>query len=117
MQPTIEIKHTTDAADNTLFGVDKPVSIVIWTTTPWTLPANEAVALHPELDYVLVDTGNEYLLLAQALAENALSRYDMQGATIGEKTFSGSEICSCLNSHMLAQNHRHLLVIEWVLYF
>jgi isoleucyl-tRNA synthetase len=44
------------------------------------------------LDYVLVDTGNEYLLLAQALAENALSRYDMQGATIGEKTFSGSEI-------------------------
>jgi isoleucyl-tRNA synthetase len=48
----------------------------------------EAVALHPELDYVLVDTGNEYLLLAQALAENALSRYDIQGATIGEKTFS-----------------------------
>jgi isoleucyl-tRNA synthetase len=44
------------------------------------------------LDYVLVDTGNEYLLLAQALAENALSRYDIQGATIGEKTFSGSEI-------------------------
>ncbi|VVM17516.1 Isoleucyl-tRNA synthetase (EC [uncultured Gammaproteobacteria bacterium] len=36
--------------------------------------------------------GNEYLLLAQALAENALSRYDIQGATIGEKTFSGSEI-------------------------
>jgi len=41
------------------------VFVVIWTTTPWTLPANEAVALHPELNYVLADTGDEYLLLAQ----------------------------------------------------
>lgn len=86
----IDVKFT--LIDSTLFGVDKPVSIVIWTTTPWTLPANEAVALHPDLNYVLVDTGDEYLLLAQALAENALSRYDIQGATVGEKTFSGSEI-------------------------
>ncbi len=86
----IDVKFT--LLDNTLFGVDKPVSIVIWTTTPWTLPANEAVALHPELDYVLVDTGDEYLLLAQALAENALSRYDMQSATVGEQTFLGSEL-------------------------
>lgn len=78
--------------DNTLFDVDKPVSIVIWTTTPWTLSANEAVALHPELDYVLVNTGDEYLLLAQVLVENALSRYGIAGAIIGEKTFLGSEI-------------------------
>ncbi|SFV85115.1 Isoleucyl-tRNA synthetase [hydrothermal vent metagenome] len=86
----IDVKFT--LLDNTLFGVDKSVSIVIWTTTPWTLPANEAVALHPELDYVLVDTGDEYLLLAQALVENALSRYDMQSATVGEQTFLGSEL-------------------------
>ncbi len=66
--------------DSTLFGVDKPVSVVIWTTTPWTLPANEAIALHPELDYVLVDTGEEYLLLAQALVESALSRYKFETA-------------------------------------
>ncbi len=67
--------------DSRLFGVDKPVSVVIWTTTPWTLPANEAIALHPELDYVLVDIGEEYLLLAQALVENALSRYELETAT------------------------------------
>jgi isoleucyl-tRNA synthetase len=42
----IDVKFT--LIDNTLFGVDKPVSIVIWTTTPWTLPANEAVALNPQ---------------------------------------------------------------------
>jgi isoleucyl-tRNA synthetase len=78
--------------DASIFSVDKPVSLVIWTTTPWTLPANEAVALHPDLDYVLVDVGDEYYLLAQALAENAISRYGVESATIGERTFSGSEI-------------------------
>jgi len=57
-----------------------PVALVIWTTTPWTLPANMAVSLHPELDYVLVkanDTtaGAFNLLLAEALYEDALDRY------------------------------------------
>jgi isoleucyl-tRNA synthetase len=55
------------------------ISVVIWTTTPWTLPANRAVALHPELDYVLVELdlgqGPERLLLAEALLDEALSRY------------------------------------------
>ncbi|RUA06551.1 MAG: isoleucine--tRNA ligase [Gammaproteobacteria bacterium] len=77
--------------DSDFFGVDKPVFVVIWTTTPWTLPANEAVALHPELDYVLVEFGDEYLLLAQELAENALSRYDVEGV-ITNKSFTGSEL-------------------------
>jgi len=56
-----------------------PASVVIWTTTPWTLPANQAVALHPNLEYVLVQaTGNagpERLLLADALLEDAMRRY------------------------------------------
>ena len=77
--------------DDSIFNVDKPVSVVIWTTTPWTLPANEAVALHPELNYVLVDIGDEYLLLAQALAEDSIGRYGIE-ATIGEQVFSGSEL-------------------------
>jgi isoleucyl-tRNA synthetase len=60
-----------------------PISVVIWTTTPWTLPANQAVALHPELAYLLVqvDTpaGPERLLLAEALHESALQRYQPPG--------------------------------------
>ncbi len=54
-----------------------PVSLVIWTTTPWTLPANQAVALHPDLEYVLLETGGEYLLLAEALYQTALERYEL----------------------------------------
>jgi len=56
-----------------------PVSVVIWTTTPWTLPANRAVALHPDLDYVVVQSegnrGPERLLLADALLKDAMLRY------------------------------------------
>ncbi|MFO7857324.1 MAG: class I tRNA ligase family protein, partial [Ectothiorhodospiraceae bacterium] len=58
-----------------------PVSLPIWTTTPWTLPANRAVALHPELDYrlLLVEGAGEreVLLLVDGLDEDALARYGL----------------------------------------
>jgi isoleucyl-tRNA synthetase len=54
-----------------------PVEVVIWTTTPWTLPANQAVALHPDLEYVLVEAGERRLLLARELHEAAMQRYGL----------------------------------------
>jgi len=54
-----------------------PVSIIIWTTTPWTLPANQAVALHPDLEYALIQLGDERIILASALMEQALERYEL----------------------------------------
>ncbi len=57
------------------------LSIVIWTTTPWTLPANQAVALNPELEYAVVqcskDGQSERLLIAEVLLKDAMSRYDI----------------------------------------
>ncbi|MBN1008024.1 isoleucine--tRNA ligase [Amphritea pacifica] len=53
-------------------------SVVIWTTTPWTLPANQAVSLNAELDYVLVQVGGERLLIVEALVEDALQRYGVE---------------------------------------
>ena len=50
------------------------ISIVIWTTTPWTLPANQGVAVHEELNYVLVQAGEERLILAEALYLDVLNR-------------------------------------------
>jgi isoleucyl-tRNA synthetase len=47
----------------------------IWTTTPWTLPANQAVCLHPELPYVLVKQGDRFAVLAEALSEATLARW------------------------------------------
>ena len=59
-----------------------PLSVVIWTTTPWTLPANQGVALNPELNYVVVqcqiEGKTERLLLAEALLKDAVVRYGIQ---------------------------------------
>ncbi len=65
-----------DIADNA------SVSVLIWTTTPWTLPANQAVCLHPDLEYVLVEASGEILLLAQALLEQSMSRYGISDYTV-----------------------------------
>ncbi|SEA17942.1 Isoleucyl-tRNA synthetase [Thiothrix caldifontis] len=58
------------------------LSVVIWTTTPWTLPANQAVALNPTLDYVVVQTLSERLLVAEALLASVLQRAEMTEHTV-----------------------------------
>jgi len=62
---------TTAVAD--LRGSGK-ISVVIWTTTPWTLPANQAVSAHADVDYVVVQVGDERLLMAEALVASVLAR-------------------------------------------
>ena len=58
-----------------------PISVVIWTTTPWTLPANQAVSLNPELDYALVQCNGEYgderLLIAESMLKDVMARYEI----------------------------------------
>jgi isoleucyl-tRNA synthetase len=75
-----DLIHRFDAADHDLirkFMFDEPVYFVIWTTTPWTLPANQAVALHPDFQYALVRTRKGLLVLADSLRESALTRYGL----------------------------------------
>ena len=54
------------------------ISAVIWTTTPWTLPANQAVALNPEFEYVLVQIAAERLVLAEGMLESAMQRWGIE---------------------------------------
>lgn len=67
-----------------IFGrsLEKPCFNVIWTTTPWTIPANQALNMNPELEYGLYDVGDRLLILGTGLAEAALERYGMKGAKI-----------------------------------
>jgi isoleucyl-tRNA synthetase len=61
---------------------DKPGYVVIWTTTPWTLPGNQALNAHPEFDYNLVDTEKGLLILAASLQEACLARFNLNGKTL-----------------------------------
>ena len=74
------------------FGVPslaKDAFVVIWTTTAWTIPANQALNLNPALMYALVDTPKGFLVLAESLVEDCLARYGLTGTvvatTAGEK--------------------------------
>ncbi|MEO8524663.1 MAG: isoleucine--tRNA ligase [Caldimonas sp.] len=73
------------AAVAAAFGIapfTKDAFAVIWTTTPWTLPANQALNLNPKLEYSLVDTERGLLLLASALVEKCLARFGLEGTVV-----------------------------------
>ncbi len=79
ISPAIDVKFALEniSAWQKAFSVhklEKPASIVIWTTTPWTLPANQAIAISNDVGYSLVDIGDEYLILASNLIEVILKR-------------------------------------------
>lgn len=85
--PTIDVAFPVAEADKlaAAFGLaklDKPAAAVIWTTTPWTIPANQALNAHPEFDYALVDVGDRLLVLAKELVETALQRYQREGTIV-----------------------------------
>jgi len=55
------------------------VDLMIWTTTPWTIPANQALNFHPDFTYALVDCGDRLLILAESLVDSCLQRYGLKG--------------------------------------
>ena len=61
-------------------AADKGVSVVIWTTTPWTLPSNQAVCLNKDLHYALlevqIESVEEYIVIAKDMIDQVMSRYD-----------------------------------------
>ncbi|MCP4188268.1 MAG: isoleucine--tRNA ligase [Gammaproteobacteria bacterium] len=81
--PAIDVKFTVidEAAFFTQLDGERgkgPLSVLIWTTTPWTLPANLAVALNPGYDYVVVQIDDEQLFLAEDLLKDSMARYGIE---------------------------------------
>ncbi len=96
--PSIYVKFPVKGQDRTY--------IVIWTTTPWTLPANQAVAVHPSLEYAkikAVKNGEvEYLILAKELADNVLSKAEYDSWEVVE-TYLGEDLVGLEYEHPLVE--------------
>ena len=102
-----------EAADNTAvakaFGIDalpgqnKSAFAVIWTTTAWTLPANQALNVNPELVYALVNTDKGLLVLAESLVEKCLERYKLAGQVMA--TTTGNKLGGLNFKHPLYDVH------------
>ncbi len=100
--------------DKGLFGGVENTHCLIWTTTAWTIPANLAIVLHPELDYVLVEAGGEKYLLAEGLlAEVSHLAGSAQPWPI-LKRFKGSELNGLTCRHPLYDRESILLLGEHV---
>lgn len=68
-----------------------PISVVIWTTTPWTLPASLVVAVHPRYTYRAFQIGEEYVVLAEEMAEATFTASGLEYQGVG-KAFTGAEL-------------------------
>ena len=90
-----------------------PIAVVIWTTTPWTLPANQAVALNAELTYVVVQTAQERLILAEALSESVLQRAGITDFHILTR-FLGAQLEGMLLQHPFYARHVPVILGEHV---
>ncbi|MES0873426.1 isoleucine--tRNA ligase [Sinimarinibacterium thermocellulolyticum] len=80
----VKFAAVADAALRRVFGAhaDQPLEFLIWTTTPWTLPANRAIAVGPELSYALVRAADEYLIVAADLVEPLSERLGLALETV-----------------------------------
>lgn len=85
--PSIYVAFTIKDGKGLLEEGDK---IIIWTTTPWTIPANLGISVHPDLDYVLVQVGDDRFVVAQDLYEDIEAKLEWEDAKI-VKTFKGKE--------------------------
>ena len=90
----------------------KRVSLVIWTTTPWTLPANLAIAMHPEFDYVALDTGSDVLIVADGLKDAFLKATGLSGTVIA--TFKADLLAMKLCRHPFYERDSVILPGEHV---
>ena len=97
--PSVFVKFDLPDAGKALPSLKgKKVSIVIWTTTPWTLVANLAVALHPKFDYAAVETGGAVLILAEGLLKQSMDKFGVKDYEVIEK-FKGIKLEGLKASH------------------
>ncbi|MGE7876980.1 isoleucine--tRNA ligase [Peribacillus muralis] len=93
--------------------IDEGVKIIIWTTTPWTIPANLGISLHPQLNYVVVAVENEKFLIAEALLESVKETLGWDNPSI-VKTVKGSELDRAVAKHPLYDRESLVMLGEHV---
>jgi isoleucyl-tRNA synthetase len=92
---------------------EKDTYVVIWTTTPWTLPANVAISLHPDFEYVLLRCGQDKYLVARELKDNFLAAAGLRGAEV-TGNYKGSELELIECGHPFADRASLLILGEHV---
>ncbi|RTZ93007.1 MAG: isoleucine--tRNA ligase [Deltaproteobacteria bacterium] len=109
--PSIYVKFPMKSKIEGLEG--RPVYVLIWTTTPWTIPANLAIALHPEFEYVAVEVNGEAWILARELRDLVLTGMGIREYT-DIKTFRGAELERLVCKHPFLDQDSILILADHV---
>ncbi len=119
VSPSVYVRFTADeeqreAILNVMATTGRPskMSILIWTTTPWTLPANAAIALREDADYGLYRVGDEAVIVAEALAEKALGERFGAAQKIGNA--KGSELEGLAVRHPFMERAVPIVLADYV---
>ena len=99
--------------DPAAWGLSQPTAVVIWTTTPWTLPANRAIALSPSLEYVEIKTAQEAYLVAKGLADNFVKDCKIEEFSQG-KVFLGSDLEGVKTKHPFINIESPVVLADYV---
>ncbi|MCD8502487.1 MAG: isoleucine--tRNA ligase [Bacillaceae bacterium] len=95
--PSIYVAFGVKDGNGVLQGHEK---LVIWTTTPWTIPANLAIAVHPELDYSVVKVNEDSFVVAAALLEKLVTEFEWEQYEVVQ-TFKGAQLENIVAEHPL----------------
>jgi isoleucyl-tRNA synthetase len=113
--PSIFVKFPLSSDIGALFPSlqGKKVSVIIWTTTPWTIPANLAVALHPAYTYVALDVGDEVYIVAEDLAEIVMDTIGIKGYRVAER-FAGQALEGLKCRHPFYDRESLIILADYV---
>jgi isoleucyl-tRNA synthetase len=115
VSPSIYVRFPLKSDPKGLF-VQAPadrVYAIIWTTTPWTIPSNVALAVYPEFTYALIDVGGDYYLVAKELVESVAQAVGMRDYRI-VRTFRGSELEGTVFAHPIFGRDSVVVLADYV---
>jgi isoleucyl-tRNA synthetase len=114
---SFKVTHVTDAAKAILEPFQDDLAVVIWTTTPWTIPANLAVAVNPDLSYAIVEvagrednhyTGCKYAIVAADMVEGLATKLNLNLTT--RSVIKGAELEHCKYKHPLYDRESPVII-------
>lgn len=105
--PTIYVPFDVKDGNNVLNGDEK---FVIWTTTPWTIPANLAICLNPLLNYVVIDSEKGKLIVAESLKDKLIEKFNLEKCNV-INTYKGSELENIKCVHPLYEDKVSIIIL------
>lgn len=98
---SVYVKFKVNNREKINVNSEKPLSLLIWTTTPWTLLANSAVAVHANYEYAIVDLGSELVIVEKSLVGHVMSKAGQQNYSILQE-FKGNDLSGLTYDHPFA---------------